>query len=79
VFTDEGQQAVFETVEYPLGHALRTPPTLILKGQQDGLFGAQPISGKDVVVAEVITEVNVGDPQSAVRTPADRAEEEPAV
>lgn len=28
--TDEGQQAVFEMVEYPLGHALRTAPTLIL-------------------------------------------------
>jgi hypothetical protein len=42
------------------------------------LFGAQPISGKDVVVAEAITEVKVGDPQLAVRTLDARAEvEEP--
>ncbi len=31
------------------------------------MFGTQPISGKDVVVAEAITEVKVGDPQLAVR------------
>jgi hypothetical protein len=43
------------------------------------LFGAQPISGKDVVVAEAITEVKVGDPQPAVRTSDASAEvEEPA-
>jgi hypothetical protein len=43
------------------------------------LFGAQPISGKDVVVAEDITEVNVGDPQPAVRTADAGGEvEEPA-
>ena len=43
------------------------------------MFGAQPISGKDVVVAEAITEVKVGDPQLAVRTLDARAEvEEPA-
>ena len=43
------------------------------------MFGAQPISGKDVVVAEAITEVKVGDPQPAVRTPDASAEvEEPA-
>ena len=43
------------------------------------MFGAQPISGKDVVVAEAITEVNVGDPQPAVRTADAGAEvEEPA-
>ena len=43
------------------------------------MFGAQPISGKDVVVAEDITEVNVGDPQPAVRTADAGAEvEEPA-
>jgi len=43
------------------------------------LFGEQPINGKDVVVAEAITEVKVGDPQPAVRTPDASAEvEEPA-
>jgi hypothetical protein len=43
------------------------------------LFGAQPISGKAVVVAEAITEVKVGDPQPAVRTADASAEvEEPA-
>lgn len=43
------------------------------------MFGAQPISGKDVVVAEAITEVKVGDPQPAVRTADAGAEvEEPA-
>jgi hypothetical protein len=38
------------------------------------LFGAQPISGKDVVVAEAITEVKVGEPQPAVR-PSDASAE----
>ena len=43
------------------------------------MFGAQPISGKDVVVAEAIIEVKVGDPQPAVRTSDASAEvEEPA-
>ena len=40
------------------------------------MFGAQPISGKDVVVAEAITEVKVGDPQPAVRTSDASAEVE---
>lgn len=40
------------------------------------MFGAQPISGKDVVVAEAITEVKVGDPQPAVRTADASAEVE---
>jgi hypothetical protein len=43
------------------------------------LFGAQPISGKDVVVAEAIIEVKVGDPQPAVkRSDASAEVEEPA-
>lgn len=40
------------------------------------MFGAQPMSGKDVVVAEAITEVKVGDPQPAVRTADAGAEAE---